>query len=228
MKPAIVRKSTPVLLVGGGDCPEDALNAALTEGLPAVAADGGAARLLSRGLVPEAVIGDMDSLATAALDGLPPGVVHRIEEQDSTDFDKCLRNIEAPLILGYGFLGARLDHQLAALTVLAGRPERRCILVGREDVVMLCPPSLHLAIEPGSRLSLWPLGPVGGRSEGLRWPIDGIRFAPGGRVGTSNAVSGPVLLEMDAALMALILPVTALDELRAALKDAPEGWPARS
>jgi thiamine pyrophosphokinase len=228
MKLAIVRKSTPVLLVGGGDCPEDALNVALTEGLPTVAADGGAARLLSRGLIPEAVIGDLDSLGSSALDGLPPGIVHRIEEQDSTDFDKCLRNIEAPLILGYGFLGARLDHQLAALTVLARRADRRCILVGREDAVMLCPPSLRLEVEPGSRLSLWPMGPVTGRSEGLRWPIDGIGFAPGGQVGTSNAVAGPVRLEMDAALMALILPVGALGALRRALDDAPEGWPPRS
>ena len=41
---------------------------------------------------------------------LAPGVLRPITEQDSTDFEKCLRRISAPEILGFGFLGARVDH----------------------------------------------------------------------------------------------------------------------
>ena len=228
MNPRIVSEISPVLLVGGGAIALNVLRCALEENVSVVAADGGALPLLELGHMPDAVIGDLDSLEAADLARLPAGRVHHIAEQDSTDFDKCLRAISAPLVLGYGFLGARLDHQLAAMTVLARHPDRRCILVGAEDVVLLVPPALALDLPVGMRLSLYPLGPVTGQSEGLRWPIGGLRFAPHDRVGTSNEVTGPVQLSFDAPRMLLILPAEALMALRSALEAAPATWPARA
>jgi thiamine pyrophosphokinase len=228
MSHRIVSSQTPVVMVGGGVCPALALDAALTKSRTVVAADSGAEALLARGIVPEAVYGDMDSLSAPARASLPEGTVVEIAEQDSTDFDKALRHVDAPLVLAFGFLGARFDHALAALTVLAARPDRRCILVGETDAIALLPPRLALDLEAGTRVSLYPLGPVTGRSEGLRWPIAGIRFAPGGRVGTSNAATGPVSLETDAPLMVLILPLDCLPLMQAALLREPVGWPARA
>ncbi len=191
-----------------------------------VAADSGADALWAVSIVPDAVIGDMDSIDPETIAALPDGVLHPVEEQDSTDFDKCLRHILAPLVLGYGFLGARVDHQLAAMTVLARYPERRCVLLGDEDALILCPPDLSLDLPAGSRLSLFPLAEVRGTSEGLRWPIGGIAFRPDGSVGTSNEVTGPVRLRFDGAKMLLILPSSALDALVAALAATPSSWPA--
>ncbi len=228
MKRRIVYHDGPVLLVGGGACPDPVLKSALTKADCIVAADSGAGRVLALGRMPDAVIGDLDSLAPEDLARLPAERVHHIAEQDSTDFDKALRHIEAPLVLGYGFLGARLDHQLAAMTVLALRPERRCILVGDEDVAFICPPRLALDLAHGTRVSLYPLGPVTGRSDGLVWPLDGLVFAPDGRIGTSNAATGPVRLDMDGPSMLLILPVACLDGVMAALAEADATWPARA
>lgn len=228
MKRQIVQSHAPVVLVGGGACPNDPLRAALSEGGAVVAADGGALRLLDLGVMPDAVFGDMDSLPPAVQARLAPGVLRPIAEQDSTDFDKCLRHIAAPLVLAHGFLGARVDHELAAMTVLARHPDRRCILVGEADVITLCPPRLGLTLPQGARVSLFPLGPVAGRSEGLRWPIDDLAFTPWEVIGTSNEATGPVLLEMDAPLMLLILPLNCLPSLRAGLAAAPETWPARA
>lgn len=228
MNPLIVHSESTVLLVGGGALPLNVLREALDGAESVVAADGGARPLLEIGHMPDAVIGDMDSLSAAELARLRPETVHHIAEQDSTDFDKCLRSISAPEVLGFGFLGARLDHQLAAMTVLARRADRRCILVGEEDVVMLAPPQLRLDLPQGMRLSLYPLAPVTGRSEGLRWPIDGLHFAPHDVVGTSNEVSGPVSLLFDGPAMLLILPLGALRALRQALAQAPATWPARA
>lgn len=210
------------MLVGGGACDTGALRVAM-QGRPVVAADGGAETVLAAGRMPDAVIGDMDSLGQAARARLPEGVLHEIAEQDSTDFDKGLRSIAAPLVLGYGFLGKRLDHTLAAMTVLVRRSDQRCVLVGSEDVVCLCPPVLRLDLAAGERVSLFPMGAVQGRSEGLRWPIDGLAFAPGLRGGTSNEATGPVRLALDAPLMLLILPLGCLDALTEGLEDAP-GW----
>ncbi len=112
------------------------------------------------------------------------------------------------------------------MTVLARYPARRCVLIGEEDVLTLCPPDIALDLALGSRISLFPLGPVAGRSCGLRWPISGIDFAPDGRVGTSNQVSGPVRLGFDAPKMLLILPARALEPLLAALSGTRASWPA--
>ncbi|WP_425098879.1 thiamine diphosphokinase [Tropicibacter sp. S64] len=227
MNSEIVHASGPVLLVGGGEAKQSALAAAIGDVCAVVAADGGAAALLDMGIMPDAVIGDMDSLSPDRQAGLPPGVLHRIAEQDSTDFDKALRNISAPLVLAHGFLGGRLDHQMAVLTVLCRHPERRCVLVGAEDVVTLVPPCLTVAVPEGERVSLYPMGPVTGRSEGLRWPIDGIAMTPAGRVGTSNEAVGPVRLWVDAPRMLLMLPVACLGVLVDGLAHA-DGWPARA
>jgi glutamate-ammonia-ligase adenylyltransferase len=64
-----------------------------------------------------------------------------------------------------------------------------------------------LALPRGTRLSLFPMGPVQGDSEGLRWPLAGLDFAPDGMIGTSNEVSGAVRLRMHAPKMLVILPV---------------------
>ena len=77
-----------------------------------------------------AVIGDLDSLRDiAALEraGVP---VHRLEEQETTDLEKCLYSVEAPLFVGLGFLGGRIDHHLAAMNALVKFARVPVVLVG--------------------------------------------------------------------------------------------------
>jgi thiamine pyrophosphokinase len=175
-----------------------------------VAADGGADRLLALGCEPDAVIGDLDSISTKAQLRLKDRLFP-IREQATTDFDKALRSIAAPFVLGIGFAGARLDHTLAVLNGLARHPDKRCLLLGSRDVIFLAPRRMELRLPVGSRLSLFPLGPVQGESEGLRWPLQDLRFAPAGVIGTSNEVTGPLVrLRFDADLMLVILPRSAM------------------
>lgn len=226
MTASIVHAGAGVTLLGGGDVAPEDLAEALALAPVVVAADGGADRALAHGVMPEAVIGDLDSLSDAARARIPPGRLHCIEEQETTDFDKALRSTEAPFVLGLGLAGPRLDHTLAALNVLARHPGRRCLLISRRDVTFLCPPELSLRLAPGSRLSLFPLGEVRGESRGLVWPVDGIAFRAEGRVGTSNAVDegGEVRLSFDAPRMLVILPREGLGAALAAL--VPEALPA--
>ena len=174
-----------------------------------VAADGGANRLLDLGCLAEAVIGDLDSIKAATKLRLA-GRLFPIAEQKTGDFDKALRSIAAPFVLGIGFSGARLDHGLAVLNGLVRHPDKRCLLLGGRDVTFLAPREIDLDLPVGSRLSLFPMGPVQGTSEGLRWPLQGRHFAPAGLIGTSNEVTGPVRLRFDADLMLVILPRSAV------------------
>ncbi|WP_010138852.1 thiamine diphosphokinase [Oceanicola sp. S124] len=222
----VIESAGPVALVGGGAVPGGVAERVLALCGPVVAADGGAEVLLRRGRMPDAVIGDMDSLGATWARRVPATAMYPVAEQESTDFQKCLTRIEAPLVIGTGFLGPRADHMLAALSVLARFPERRCLLASDTDIAFLCPPELVLDRPRGERFSLFPMGPVAGRSEGLVWPIDGPEFAPDGRIGTSNRIEGPLHLWMDRPGMVVILPVAALEDVAAALAGSPARWSA--
>jgi thiamine pyrophosphokinase len=192
-------------LVGGGRIGAVDLAEARAHGPEVVAVDGGAGAVLAAGLAPLVVVGDMDSLPSAAARAFADRL-HRIDEQETTDFDKALRSVEAPLCLAVGFSGGRFDHELAVLNTLLRHAGRRCVVMGAESVTFLCPPVLEIGAEMGGVFSLYPLVPVGVVSQGLEWPTAGIDFRPDGMIGTSNRVTGPVRLEADRPGMMVILP----------------------
>jgi thiamine pyrophosphokinase len=200
----VLRAPGPVTLVGGAGVRAEDLRAALAIAPTVVAADSGAETCLAADVVPALVVGDMDSISAETRAALKDRL-HRVAEQDSTDFEKVLRAVEAPLMVGVGFLGGRMDHALAAMSVLIRSP-RRCVLVGPHDVVFAAPARVALGLAPGTRVSLFPMAPVAGRSEGLRWPISGIGFAPAGRTGTSNEALGDIALEFEGRGMVVLLP----------------------
>lgn len=223
MESVFVESQDGVTLIGGAPVSKSLLAQALALAPCLVAADGGADRALRHGVEPEAVIGDLDSISAGARLRLA-GRIHGVMEQDSTDFDKALRHIRAPFVLAVGFAGARLDHGLAVLNGLARHPDRRCLLLSQSDVAFLAPPEMTLDLPRRSRLSLFPLGPVRGESEGLRWPIQGLSFAPDGRIGTSNEVAMPrVRLAFDAAKMLVILPRATIGAVLAGFGLTPAG-----
>jgi thiamine pyrophosphokinase len=212
MNSPIVQTTRGITLAGGGPFGRRDLGLCLARAPIAVAADGGADGLLRLGVEPIAVIGDFDSISGAARARIPEERQHVVPEQATTDFDKALRAVVAPFVLALGFAGARLDHGLAAMNTLVSHPDRRCILLGPADIAFAAPPRLELALVPGDPLSLFPMGPVTGRSEGLEWPIAGLSFSPAGQIGTSNrVVARQVVLEFDVPGMLVILPRRRLD-----------------
>lgn len=203
-------------LVGGAPLHRDDLITALAHGPTLVAADGGGDTALRLGHLPEAVIGDMDSLSAGGAERLA-GRLHEIPEQETTDFDKALRSVEAPLVIAAGVSGGRFDHELAAMNVLVRRADRPCLVLGPESLVFVAPPRLSLDLPVGMAFSLFPFGPCTASAEGLRWRLDGLHFSPGGRVGTSNEVTGPVRLAVSDPWMLVILPRAALGPVVEAL-----------
>jgi thiamine pyrophosphokinase len=194
-----LRFDTAVTLVGGGALDQATVEAAMRHAPALVAADGGADRLAEMRLDPRAVIGDMDSISDPERWQSGPSQFVHLAEQDSTDFEKCLYATEAPLYLAVGFTGRRVDHTLAVFHVLLSYPQKRVVILGEDEASALVPPrvTLRLAVTPGSRVSIYPILPVGAvRSKGLVWPIDGLAMASGRRIGTSNQASQP-LVEME-------------------------------
>lgn len=216
MIPPLVISDRGVTVIGGGAVAPADLRVALTVAPTLVAADGGADRALALGAPPDWVIGDLDSISPAARRLIPPDLVHHVPEQDSTDFTKCLTRIDAPFVMAVGFAGIRLDHTLAALSTMAVIDRPPVLLLAAEDVVFMAPPRITLPLMPGTRVSLYPMGPAHGTSTGLEWPIEGIDFAPGGQVGTSNIAKGLVTLRIEGRML-VILPRDTLPTVLTAL-----------
>ncbi|WP_045390073.1 thiamine diphosphokinase [Falsirhodobacter sp. alg1] len=211
----IVQSAAAVTLVAGGPLTRQELELCLGFAPYLVAADGGADRAMALGFMPERVIGDLDSISGEARSRLADRLVH-VAEQESTDFEKALSRIEAPFILATAVAGARIDHGFAVLNTLVRHRGPPCLLIGPDDVVFHALRPLDLYLTAGDRVSLCPISGVQGRSEGLEWPIDGLQFAPDGRIGSSNAASEDhVRLEFDGPGMLVILPRT---RLKAALR----------
>ena len=226
MSEAIVHSLEPITLVGAGLVGKTDLDTCRRLAPRVVAADGGALHCLEYGVMPEAVIGDMDSLEGAGVEGIPQDRLHVVFDQNRTDFDKALHSIRAPLVIGMGFSGARLDHQLACFNALVRNCDHRCVLLGDTDIAFLAPPSIDLDLEEGERVSLFPMGLVEGVSDGLHWPIGGLTFTPDGRVGTSNRATGAVSLQFTAPKMLIILPRDCLGRAVEALLSQSATWPA--
>ncbi|MFZ1467883.1 MAG: thiamine pyrophosphokinase, partial [Paracoccaceae bacterium] len=168
------------------------------------------------------VIGDLDSISSAARAAIPRNRLHLTPDQDTTDFDKALRAIDAPLILALGFAGARMDHGLAVMNTLVRHWQRPCIVIGPKDIAFVAPLRLSLHLRPGDTVSLFPLAPVTGSSQGLQWPLDGLHFAPDGMIATSNrATSALVRLRLSGPGMVALLPRTRLDAVITALASGP-------
>jgi len=218
----LYRARGAVTLVGGGPVAPDDLARALAIAPEAIAADGGGDHPLPAGHAFRAVIGDMDSLRSAARLAAEGVALHTVGEQESTDLEKCLYSVEAPLFLGLGFLGGSTDHQLAAMNALAKNPGKPVVLLGGGDLCFLCPREFEIDLEPGTRVSLFPMAPVSGIAwEGLRWPLSGT-FRPDGRTGTSNrATGGRLRMAFDAPRMLAILPSALLGPVVDRLRGAP-------
>lgn len=212
----IVQHATIVSILGGGEAQKDDLALALSIAPDLICVDSGANVALGWGKTPLAVLGDLDSvdLSDPGLRGIP---VLETPDQDFGDFDKTLAALGGRAAIAVGFLGGRLDHQLAAITALSRAPGP-VVMLGAQDVICMIPREIALDLAPGTRVSLWPLVASAGRSRGLHWPIDGLRLDPTGRVGTSNAaLGGEMRITVTQGEILLILPRDCLSRLVAAL-----------
>jgi thiamine pyrophosphokinase len=159
-----------------------------------IALDGAADRLGSKGLWPDVILGDLDSISPSTLKS---GARRRITvvpvaEQETPDLDKGLRFCQRrgwKRVCIAGFLGPRLDHSLNALGTFAKYDDLELTLVTSQSIgrVVHGHAGLTCTCRPGLRLSLMP-APVarGVTLSGVRWPLRRRTLRQGGLVSLSN------------------------------------------
>lgn len=204
--PDIVENGSIVAALGGGDARKEDLDWACSSANGLICADSGGQRALDWGYRPDLVVGDFDSSDPDALNA--KGIrTQKIIDQDRTDFQKCLAATGARHVIAVGFLGRRLDHQLASLTAIASQPPGRVLLISQYEVAFCAPPRFEMEVESPTGASFYPLTQVRARTDGLKWNLDGIDLHPTGMIGTSNRIVGTTLtLAVDTGHLIVLLP----------------------
>ena len=211
-----------LLIVGGADFSEDLFYNLYEKEIPIIAADGGANFLADQSILPELIIGDLDSVEEQKIQNIETQKIIKISCQNNTDLEKVLLNTQSPLTLGIGFLGSRIDHELASLSALAKYPQKKIIVVGEKDIIFLAPPNLSLSSFEGMRVSLYPLGSVRVQSSGLKWSTEGLTMNPVDLIGTSNEAVGKIIhFVPDKPKLLLIMPISSLNDAILQLELSP-------
>ncbi|MEJ6398302.1 thiamine diphosphokinase [Yoonia sp. 208BN28-4] len=209
MTDPIVRTQAPVALIGGADVAPQVINILQSHAATFVAADGGLSHLTAAGIAPDAIMGDLDSLA-AGMQGRFADVIHHLPDQNFTDFQKATAHISAPIILAAGFLGGRLDHTLSVFWTMHRLKLAHVILISDDDVCFLARHTLtELSLPVGTRCALLPFGQARVDTHGLRWDIKDAAMTAS-LPSTSNETAQPdVRIHQMGGLM-ITLPLAAL------------------
>ena len=160
-----------------------------------IAADGGLREMRKRGITPDLLIGDLDSLG-----GAPEGVplIRLPVKKDVTDLDAA---IGEGLARGcdtfelYGVLGGRPDHSYANISLIARLAKRgiRAVLHGAGySIEAVCCGALSLPARETGTVSVFSFTD---RSEGvtirgLQYPLDNAALTADFALGVSNAFTG--------------------------------------
>jgi thiamine pyrophosphokinase len=191
-----------VVIVANGNCDDPAeMRRFLTPDTLIIAADGGTRHVQAARLMPDLIVGDLDSLADVDVESLEQRGVELIQspsQKDETDLELALlqaSRMGATEILVFAALGGRLDQEIANLMLLT-LPEIRDIptrLVQGNQVAFVIRPSEEGAMirgTPGDTVSLIPLAgdAVGVITDGLEWPLRNERLLLGPARGVSNVL----------------------------------------
>lgn len=189
---------TPLLVLGGSVPSRELLAMLVDLHSPIVAADAGALQLERHMLVPDIIIGDLDSTANNVDRLRDRGVeILALPNQDANDLDKSLAWIAAHGhggVTAIGAGGGMFDHAINNLSVLARWGQRLAIrIVDDESIAYLIRADLALDVEVGERLSLIPLPSALLTTEGLEWDLHDEELSIGTREGASNRSSSTIV-----------------------------------
>lgn len=165
-----------------------------------VAADGGLRHALALGIIPQVLIGDLDSVGAAELQIIEAAnsEIRRYDRRKNfTDLELALHYAEtqtADQVIIVAALGERWDQTLANLMLPAASSDRRIILAdGNQEIHYLASgETLKLDGRAGDIVSLIPLSAeaVGVTTEYLEYPLDDETLFFGSTRGVSNMMLG--------------------------------------
>ena len=213
-----------VVIIGNGEFPrKEYPRHVIREADAVVCCDRGAARfvraserIFGRLRLPDAVVGDMDSLSRRFCDLLSDRIV-RIEEQDDNDQTKAFRYVlehypDVSEIHILGATGLREDHTVGNLGLLMEYARRFDLtgisvdMISDYSTAFALTDTAELHLGAGRRVSIFsPDNSLKITSEGLRWQTSGVVFDNWWPATLNRAVDDIVTLRFSHPSVALVI-----------------------
>jgi thiamine pyrophosphokinase len=169
--------------------------AKLKEADKIICADGGTRHAYNMGIMPDVIIGDLDSSSDKYIsyyNDLEVPIIKYNSDKDKTDTHICLEFAMETCdeIWLMGATGTRLDHTLANISILrmaADRGKRACIFNENNEIYVI-KDKIELHGEKGDILSLLPLSTrvEGITLKGAYYPLQDAEMELGNPYGVSN------------------------------------------
>jgi len=172
-----------VLILADGEFPAHIIPLRVLEGTGTIiCCDGAATKLINYGIIPSAIVGDMDSLDPEMQERYKE-LIHRDSNQETNDLTKAFEyslTLKPDKIIILGATGAREDHTIGNISLMSHYREKTNI-----ELEMYTDNGRFIAIKSTAKISL----PVGSKvsifsldtdikivSEGLRYPLNNVIF----------------------------------------------------
>jgi thiamine pyrophosphokinase len=204
------------LVLCNGDPPQRSFVRRLTKKVDrVVAADGGANVAREIGIVPDLIIGDLDSMTSATRRHFRDVLTLHVARQDNTDLEKALEYLAAHGVrdvIVLGGIGRRIDFTIGNFSVLWKYRAFMCVrFAGDGWYAMAAAKKNIIHAHIGTVVSLIPFGPCDGITlRGLEYLLTNASMRIGD-VGISNVVrSSPFKVSVQRGTMLLVV----LEDLR--------------
>lgn len=164
------------VIVAGGEYPTAALPLEIIKNTPyVVCCDGAADRYIATGRVPDAIVGDGDSISTANREKFAQ-LMHVITEQESNDQTKAIRFCMEQgkrRIAIVGATGKREDHTIGNISLLIEYARAGCNVCSFTDhgVFIPCNGTTTHKCRKGQQVSIFSITAKDLSAEGLLYPI---------------------------------------------------------
>ena len=160
-----------------------------------ICADGGANSALKMNLIPDVIVGDLDSISSNSLKEYKSvSKIIRLQRQNDTDVEKCLKfaiknKIDEALLIGV--TGNRLDHTICNLgIVLKFYDKIKLSLLAENSYLKPFTGSVKLKTKKGEIISLYGFDKKTKiTSTGLMYPLKNTSLPFGEKESTSNVAS---------------------------------------
>jgi len=212
-----VPKSPYYVLLGNGEYPEESYCHRIIEDAEFIICSDGGANFAQRiGIIPHLIIGDLDSISSAARNHFTNlnAPILSLESQKENDLEKALNyvmeNHTCNHIVLLGFLGLRDDHSFATMQIAERLSDPVSIRIySKSAEYLILPPGNHSLVFPiNHTVSIFALPNANNLiTSGLKWNLAHEDLFPGSH-GVSNVVTNDtVRISFDTGKLMLISPI---------------------
>ena len=202
-----------VLIVANGEWPSSFnLQHQATAYDVLVALDGGANRFLEFDLIPDVIVGDLDSITTSVLNQCESSGVQiiRIPSQEKSDISKGLQWVQQELpnaridIIGVEI--GRYDHHLAAYSALFECQSSATILLDGWTATRVESNPTTFQVKPGAIISLIAFGSVQDVTlEGCQYPLQNASLTTGTQGVSNKAIESKIVVSAQSGDLLLLI-----------------------